>query len=90
MAQQGKIKVCDQELLQRIVCDPAILGGKPVVRGTRLSVDYLLGLLAHGASYDEILGEYRGLEEADIHASLLFASRSLSSASFMPLAAGPN
>jgi uncharacterized protein (DUF433 family) len=76
----------DQELLNRIVCDPAIMVGKPVIRGTRLTVDYVLNLLAHGSTADEILQEYRGLKREDIQAALLFASRSLANMSFMPLA----
>jgi uncharacterized protein (DUF433 family) len=75
----------DQELLQRITADPKIMAGKPVIRGTRLSVDYVLNLLAHGATSDEILEEYEGLTVEDIYACLLFASRSLAEASFMPL-----
>jgi uncharacterized protein (DUF433 family) len=61
--------------------------GKPVIRGTRLTVDYVLNLLAHGATVDEILREYDGLEREDIQAALLFASRSLADTAFMPLAA---
>jgi len=67
----------DKELLQRIACDPAVMVGKPVIKGTRLTVDYVLNLLAHGSTVDEILEEYDGLEREDIQASLLFASRSL-------------
>jgi uncharacterized protein (DUF433 family) len=48
----------DSELLQRITVNPEILAGKPVVRGTRLSVDFLLNHMAHGSSNDEIVGEY--------------------------------
>ncbi len=44
--------------------------GKPVIRGTRLSVEYILNLLAHGATVTEILEEYEGLVEADIRACL--------------------
>ena len=77
----------DQELLQRISSDPNILAGKPVIKGTRLSVDFILNLLAHGASFNEIISEYEGLTEHDIQACLLFASQSLSSATFMPLTA---
>ncbi len=75
----------DQELLARISSDAKVLAGKPVIRGTRLSVDFILNLLAHGASFSEILEEYEGLERSDIQACLLFASKSLSSAVFMPL-----
>lgn len=77
----------DQELLQRISHDSKVLAGKPVIRGTRLSVDFILNLLAHGSSFNEILDEYEGLTLPDIHACLLFASQSLASATFMPLTA---
>ena len=77
----------DQKLLGRIACDPKVMAGKPVINGTRLSVEYILNLLAHGATSEEILEEYEGLSLEDIQACLLFASQSLSSASFMPLVA---
>ena len=60
--------------------------GKAVVRGTRLTVEYILGLLAHGATVMEILEEYEGLAPEDIQACFLFASRSLQDTTFMPLA----
>ncbi|RCJ29028.1 hypothetical protein A6770_01135 [Nostoc minutum NIES-26] len=77
----------DRELLDRIAANPKIMVGKPVIKGTRLTVEYILNLLAHGATVTEILEEYEGLVEADIRACLLFASRSLESTSFMPLLA---
>jgi uncharacterized protein (DUF433 family) len=61
--------------------------GKPVVKGTRLTVEYILNLLAHGASETEILQEYSGLTREDIQACLLFATRSLENTAFMPLIA---
>ncbi len=75
----------DEDLLNRITATSGILAGKPVVRGTRLSVEYILGLLAHGSSNAEILNEYDGLQEEDIQACILFAANSLSNMSFMPL-----
>jgi uncharacterized protein (DUF433 family) len=75
----------DQELLNRIAANPKVMVGKPVIKGTRLTVEYILNLLAHGATVTEILAEYEGLVEADIRACLLFVSRSLESTSFMPL-----
>jgi uncharacterized protein (DUF433 family) len=60
--------------------------GKPVIKGTRLTVEYILNLLAHGATFAEILDEYDGLTHEDIRACLLFATRSLEDTSFMPLA----
>lgn len=67
----------DDPLLERITSDPEVLAGKPVIRGTRLSVEYILNLLARGASAEEILEEYEGLAVDDIRACLLFAARSL-------------
>lgn len=58
-----------------------------MIRGTRVTVDYVLNLLAHGATVDDVLGEYEGLEREDIQAALLFASRSLADTAFMPLVA---
>jgi uncharacterized protein (DUF433 family) len=75
----------DQELLSRITTNPQVMVGKPVIRGTRLTVEYILNLLAHGATESEILTEYEGVTAADIRACLLFAARSLESASFMPM-----
>jgi uncharacterized protein (DUF433 family) len=63
--------------------------GKPIIKGTRLTVEHILNLLAHGATYDEMLQEYHGLSPDDIQACLLFASQSLSSSSFMPLTTEP-
>ena len=77
----------DNELLQRIVLDPKVMVGKPVVKGTRLTVEYILNLLAHGATSEEILAEYNGLTQEDIRACLLFATKSLEDATFLPLAA---
>ncbi|MFO0213338.1 MAG: DUF433 domain-containing protein [Pseudanabaena sp.] len=76
----------EQNLLNRISSSPRVMVGKPVIRGTRLSVEYILNLLAHGATVTEILEAYEGLVEADLRAGVLFASRALESASFMPLA----
>lgn len=81
------MQISDQDLLDRIAVNPKIMAGKPVIRGTRLTVEYILNLLAHGATMTEILAEYQGLVEADIQACFLFASRSLESTSFMPLVA---
>ncbi len=59
--------------------------GKPVIRGTRLTVEFILGLLAHGATEHDILTEYRNVTREDIQACLLFATEALSQSSFMPL-----
>ena len=75
----------DEKLLERIVLNPKIMAGKPVIRGTRLTVDFILNLVAHGAKQDEILNEYKGLKTEDIQACFLFATKSLESTDFMPL-----
>lgn len=62
----------DDELLERIVLNPAVMVGKPVIRGTRLTVDFILNLLAHGTTATEILEEYDGLVPEDVQACLLF------------------
>lgn len=75
----------DQELLERITLDPGVMAGKPVIKGTRLTVEYVLNLLAHGSTPEEILGEYAGLTREDINACILFATKSLANTDFMPL-----
>jgi len=75
----------DQQLLQRITMNPEVMVGKPVIKGTRLTVEYILNLLAHGTTVEEILNEYQGLTREDIQACLLFATRSLENTDFMPL-----
>ncbi|MBA3768763.1 MAG: DUF433 domain-containing protein, partial [Acidobacteria bacterium] len=54
---------------------------------TRLPVEYILNLLAHGATLEEILEEYKGLTGEDVQACLLFASKSLEEMDFMPMTA---
>lgn len=61
-------------LSERIVVDPQILAGKPVVRGTRLAVEFILELLAAGQSESDILASYPGLSREDILACLSYAS----------------
>jgi uncharacterized protein (DUF433 family) len=61
-------------LSERIVVDPEILVGKPVIRGTRLAVEFILELLAAGQSEAEILTNYPGLTREDILACLSYAS----------------
>ena len=79
----------DQQLLERIAVNPKVMVGKPVIRGTRLTVEYILNLLAHGATIAEIIDEYKGLTQEDIRACILFATKSLESTVFMPLAVEP-
>jgi uncharacterized protein (DUF433 family) len=57
----------------RIIVDPKILVGKPVIKGTRLAVDFILDLLAQGWSHEEILRNYPGLTVEDVQACLAYA-----------------
>jgi len=59
---------------ERIVIDPEVLAGKPVVRGTRLAVEFILELLAAGQSENDLLANYPGLMRDDILACLSYAS----------------
>lgn len=61
----------------RIVANPGILGGKPIVEGTRLSVEHILGLLASGMSNQEIIADYPELSEESIRAVLAYAAQAL-------------
>lgn len=72
-------------LLSRITIDPQIMVGKPVIKGTRLTVHHILGLLAQGMTTQEIMQEYKGLVKEDILACLMFAQNTLSDATFAPL-----
>ncbi|MEA2871942.1 MAG: hypothetical protein QOH67_1918 [Hyphomicrobiales bacterium] len=71
---------------QRIVLDPAVLAGKPIVRGTRLSVEFIIGLMADGWSETDILANYPGLTHEDIAACLTYARNVLNSERVFPAA----
>ena len=76
-----------EQLLARISINPRIMVGKPVIAGTRLTVEYVLGLFAHGATIEDVLEEYEHLTVEDIQACFLFASKSLEQTAFLPLVA---
>jgi uncharacterized protein (DUF433 family) len=63
---------------QHIVVDPVVLSGKPVVKGTRLTVEFVLGLLAQGWNEAEILRNYPGLTREQILACVAYAQERLS------------
>jgi uncharacterized protein (DUF433 family) len=65
----------DDALLDRITVDPKIFGGKPIIRGRRLAVEHVLGMLAAGDSAETVLAGYPWLEPEDIRACLLYARR---------------
>ena len=72
---------------ERIIIDPAILAGKPVIKGTRLAVEFIIGLLAAEWTEDEILHNYPGLTHEDIVACLHYASSMLQAEKVYPVAA---
>jgi uncharacterized protein (DUF433 family) len=72
MANEG---LYEEELLRRITVDPKIFGGKPIIRGRRLAVEHILGMLAAGDGPETILAGYPWLEPEDIQACLVYARR---------------
>ena len=70
---------------ERIIVNPEILVGKPVVKGTRLAVEFIIDLLAQGWSETDILDNYPGLTHEDILACLGYASATLQAEKVYPL-----
>ena len=64
-------------MFQRIVSDPSVLGGKPCIRGTRISVEFILELIASGASRDDIIRGWPNLAAEDVEEAVLYAARFL-------------
>jgi uncharacterized protein (DUF433 family) len=64
-------------MFSRIISDPAILNGKPIVQGTRLSVEFLLELIASGGSRDDIVRTYPQLTPEDVEEAVLYAAHGL-------------
>lgn len=69
----------------RIVLDPKVLAGKPVIKGTRLAAEFIVGLLADGWTEAQILENYPGLAREDILACLAYAQERLKSEKIYPL-----
>ena len=67
----------DNSLLQRIVIDPDIMYGKPVIKGTRLTVALVVEKLAYGATFEDLKEDYPFIAEEDIRSALLYAAKSL-------------
>lgn len=65
----------EERLLERITANPKIFGGKPIIRGRRLAVEHVLGMLAAGDSAESLLEGYPWLEPEDIQACLVYARR---------------
>jgi uncharacterized protein (DUF433 family) len=65
----------EDKLLERITINPEIFGGKPIIRGRRLAVEHVLGMMAAGDTVEVILEGYPWLEKEDIQACLAYAHR---------------
>jgi uncharacterized protein (DUF433 family) len=74
-------------MTDRVTLDPAVLAGKPLIRGTRLSVEFIIGLMADGWTEADILTNYPGLAHEDIAACLAYARDLLQSEKVFPNAA---
>lgn len=70
----------------RIAVDPAVLTGKPIIKGTRLAVEFILELLAEGWTHEQIERNYPSLTEGDVQASLHYAAEVLKRERVFPLA----
>ena len=75
----------ESKLLRRITFEPKIFGGKPVIRGRRLAVEHIIGMLAAGDDTESILAGYPWLEPEDIQACLVYARRVIGSERIEPL-----
>jgi len=72
---------------ERIVLNPDVLAGKPIVKGTRLAVEFIIDLLAQGWSREQILENYPSLTQEDIQACLAYASEVLHLQKIFPVGA---
>lgn len=79
----------EHKLLERITVNPTIFGGKPIIRGRRLAVEHVLGMLAAGDTPEVLLQGYPWLEREDIQACLVYARRMVGHERIEPLAIEP-
>lgn len=80
----------ENQLLQRIVFDPRVFGGKPIIRGHRLAVVHVLGMLAAGDSAETILAGYPWMTRDDVLACLAYAKRAVAREHVEPVMVGGN
>lgn len=78
----------ENELLERITVNAEIFGGKPIIRGRRLAVEHVLGMLAAGDTMETIIAGYPWLEPQDVQACLVYAKRIVGHERIEPLSAG--
>jgi len=83
-----EVTVMSEDWQERIVLDPAVLTGKPTVRGMRISVEHVLRALSNGVPQSELLAEYPDLEPEDFHACLAYAADLVESERVYPVGAG--
>ena len=81
--------MADRTLLERITVNPEIFGGKPIIRGLRISVELVLSLLAQGETAESILADYPDLEPDDIRACLAYAHAVIAHDSLDAVRVGP-
>ena len=79
------VGVDERELLKRITVNPAIFGGKPIIRGRRLAVEHVLGMLAAGDTAAKIREGYPWMETEDVQACLVYARRVVGQERIEPL-----
>ena len=77
----------DDVLSNRIALDPAVMVGRPIIRGTRIPVELILKMLAQGVTEEEILREYPRLQSQDVRAALAYAARVLAQEDIFPISA---
>lgn len=75
----------EEKLLKRIVVNPQIMAGKPVIKGTRIPVDLIVKLVARGAAYEEIRKDFPYLTKKDVKAALMYAAEVTGSEEIFPL-----
>ncbi len=83
------MKMNEKELLERIAFNPNIFGGKPIIRGRRVAVEHVIGMLAAGDSVETILEGYPWMEAEDVQACLLYARRVVGNERIETLAIAP-
>jgi uncharacterized protein (DUF433 family) len=74
----------EEDMLRRIAIDPRVMLGKPVVRGTRITVEILLEKIAAGCSVDEVLADYPTLSREDVLAAVAYAREALGTDEIIP------
>lgn len=78
----------ERDLLERIIVDPEIMAGKPVIKGTRIPVGLILKLIGQEMSYEEILEDYPHLTKEDIKAALMYGAEVVGNEEVFPLIKG--